>query len=167
MINETLFHAEQGTFRAVTGGAYNMPNAYGEIEIGSAFPSTGTIPKSVIKQGTYNTTGKGVRGTGCKFTELLEGSYLWNGSVLRAIDHIVDDNLMFLKQAFPSDVSSNLQVRVCEGQFYKMIYVKNTHTSNSSTINEAPFRAQDAFVNGGAPLSYDALTGELSFMVSQ
>jgi hypothetical protein len=167
MINETLFHAEEGTFRAITGSTYNIPNAYGEIMRGSSFPTKGTIPDAVTREGTFKSTGKAVRGTGTQFTKLLQGSYLYNGDVIRQIDHVVSDDLLFLKQAFPSDVSVATTVKVCERQFFKRIYAKNTHESASVTIQEASLRPGDPVLNGGAPLSYDAGSGEITFTVHQ
>jgi hypothetical protein len=168
MLNETLFHAEEATFRAVTGSAYNIPNAYGEIVKGSAFPTKGTMPSAVTREGTFKSEGKAVRGTNSQFTKLLQGSYLYNGDVLRQIDHVVSDDLLFLKQAFPADVSVATTVKVCDRQFYKKIYAKNTHASTSAIIQEAPLVSGDEFVNGGAPVAYDASGGgQLSFTVHQ
>jgi hypothetical protein len=168
MLNETLFHAENGAFRAQTGGAYNIPNAYGEIMRGTSFPRKGTIPEAVTREGTFKTTGKAVRGTSTQFTKLLQGSYLYNGDVLRQIDHVVSDELMFLKQAFPSDVSVSTNVKVCERQFYKSIYAKSTHATEDATLQEAPFSPGDAFLDGGAPVAYDTTSaGEISFSVHQ
>lgn len=167
MINETMFHPEFATFRAVTGGAYNFPNSYGDIVSGSSFPVKGTIPISLQYPGTFKTTGKTVRGTNTAFTQFILGSYLYDGNVLRQIDYVVSDNMMVLKEAFPADISVATNVRICERQFFKMIIAMNTHTSASATLQEAPFLPNDRVVNGGAPYSYDATGSQISFQASQ
>lgn len=161
--NETIFHAEEAVFRAVTGSTYNIPNAYGEIVRGSSFPKVGTIPEAVVREGTFKAEGKAVRGTNTLFTKLIQGSYLYDGNVVRQIDYVVSDNLLFLKEAFPSNVSVDTPVRVCERQFYKMVYAKNTHLSDSPTFQEALIRPSDVHVSGGAPVAFDATSGEISF----
>lgn len=167
MINETLFHAEEANFRAVTGGAYNIPNAYGEILKGSSFPTKGTIPEAVTHVGTIDSEGKAVRGTGTTFTSLMQGSYLYNGDVLRKIDYVVSDTLLFLTQEFPAN-ASGLALKVCERQFYKMVMAVNTSTDTAAVLQEAPIAAQDRQLTGGSPISYDASGGgELSFNVSR
>jgi hypothetical protein len=167
MINETLFHAEESNFRAVTGGAYNIPNAYGEIMKGSSFPAKGTIPIAVTHVGTFSSEGKAVRGTGTSFTNLIQNSFLYNGDVLRKIDYVVSDTLLFLKQEFPAN-ATDLDVLVCERQFFKMVMASNSHASEAATLQEAPLAAQDRQLTGGAPFSYDASGGgELSFNMSR
>jgi hypothetical protein len=167
MINETMFHDESAVFRAVTGSTYNIPNSYGSILSGSSFPVKGTIPVAVTRVGTFKTTGKAVRGTGTDFTKMIPGSYLYNGTVLRRVDYILSDTLLFLIQAFPSDVSVDTAVKVCDRQYYKMIYAKSTHETDAAILQEAPFRAGDTFLDGGAPVSYDATAGEISFSLHQ
>ncbi len=167
MINETMSHSESGTFRAVTGAAYNIPNSYGDIMKGTAFPVKGTIPVSLTYPGTIKSTGKAVRGTSTEFTKLIIGSYVYAGDVIRQIDYVVSDTLMFLKEAFPVDLSSDTLFKICERQYYKMIIASSTHATDSAILQEAPFRANDRVVNGGAPYSYDATSGEISFEVHQ
>lgn len=168
MINETFSHSESGVFRAVTGGAYNFPNSYGDIAIGSSFPRKGTIPIANTWPGTFKTGGKCVRGTSTEFTKLLVGSYLYDGSVLRQIDYILSDTMMFLKQAFPSDVSVAAAVKICERQFFKLIVCDSTHATESAILQEAPFRPGIKFFDGGSPVSYDASSaGEVSFSAHQ
>ena len=166
MINETFFHPETGVFNAVTGGAYNLP-FYGAIVRGSVFPSIGTIPIAVTYVGTMKSTGKNVRGTGTQFTKIIQGSYLYAGNVVREVDYVVSDTLLVLKQAFPSDLSVDTAVKVCERQYFKMIVAKNTHASAAAILQEAPFAAGRVLVGGGAPMSYDATYGEISFDVHQ
>lgn len=168
MINETLFHNESGTFRAVTGGAYNIPNSYGEIVSGSSFPIKGTIPVAVTQIGTFVSGGKAVRGTGTQFTKfIIPGDYLYDGTVLRQIDYVQSDTLLFLKEAFPTDVSVAAAVKTCSRQFFKIIIAKSTHASANAILQEAPFVIGDHTYNGGAPLSYDATSGQISFQMSQ
>lgn len=167
MLNETFFHDESGTFRAVTGSTYNIPDSYGSIVRGATFPTKGTIPLAATKIGTFKSEGKAVRGTGTEFTKLIQGCYLYNGDVLRQVDHVVSDTLMFLKEAFPSNVSVATAVKICERQYFREIFAKNTHASTSAILQEAPFRPADEMKNGGAPISYDASGGgEVSFKMS-
>lgn len=167
MVNETLFHDENAVFRAVTGGAYNIPNSYGDIMAGTPFPKKGTIPVCVTSEGTFVSGGKAVRGTGTYFTKFLVGSYLYDGNVIRQIDYIVSDTLLFLKQAFPTDVSVATAVKFCERQYFKMIIAKSTHASAAAILQEAPFAAGTEVHDGGAPYSYDATSGEISFQMSR
>ncbi|HTJ52631.1 MAG TPA: hypothetical protein VL443_24415 [Cyclobacteriaceae bacterium] len=167
MVNETLFHNESAVFRAVTGGAYNIPNSYGDIMAGTSFPKKGTIPIAVTSLGTITSGGKCVRGVGTQFTRLLIGSYLYDGNVLRQIDYIVSDTMLFLKQAFPTDISVGIALKFVERQYYKMIIATSTDSANPAILQEAPFRPNDKVFDGGAPYSYDATTGEISFQVSQ
>lgn len=168
MINETLFHNESGTFRAVTGGAYNIPNSYGDIMAGASFPVKGTIPISVPQLGTFVSGGKAVRGTGTQFTKfIIQGDYLYDGNILRQIDYVQSDVLLFLKEAFPTDVSSATAVKTCARQFFKMIIAKSTHATVNAILQEAPFVIGDHVANGGAPYSYDATSGQISFQMSQ
>lgn len=168
MVNETLFHDETGTFRAVTGGAYNFPNSYGDIVQGSNFPTKGTVPIAVPQLGTFKSGGKAVRGTGTQFTKfIIQGDYLYDGNVLRQIDYVQSDTLLFLKEGFPTDVSSATAVKTCARQFFKMIIAKSTHATLAATLQEAPFIAGDHVANGGAPYSYDATSGQISFQASQ
>lgn len=163
MINETQFHDELAVFRAVTGGAYNLPNAYGGFARGSAFPRVGTIPLAVALPGTILSTGKAVRGSSTEFTKLIQGSYIYAGNVLRQIDYVVSDTLLFLKQAFPTDLSIATNLKVCERQYFKMIKTTNTDSANDAILQEAPIAPGTSVINGGAPLSYDATSGELQF----
>jgi hypothetical protein len=167
MINETMFHPEWATFRAVTGGAYNFPNSYGDIMSGSSFPVKGTIPVSLTYPGTFKTTGKNVRGVGTDFTKFIIGSFLYDGNVLRQIAYITSANFMTLTEGFPTDVSIATNVRICERQFFKMIIAMNTHATVAATLQEAPFLPNDRVVNGGAPYSYDATGSQISFQASQ
>lgn len=168
MINETFAHDENGTFRAVTAGAYNIPNSYGGFARGSSFAAKGTIPLAVVREGTFKTTGKAVRGTSSQFTKIKPGDYLFDitSNTLRAVDYVVSDTLMFLLQAFPSDIGSDTTVRTCERQYFKLIVVHNTHASTDAVLCEAPFAPGEKMLNGGAPISYDTTGGgELSFDV--
>lgn len=167
MINETTFHADQGAFRAVTGGAYNIPNSYGEIVRGTTFPIKGTVPLAVTYPGTIKTTGKAVRGTGTDFSILIVGSYVYAGDVLRQIDYVVSPTFMFLKEGFPADLSSDTALRICERQFFKMIIAESTHASASAILQEAPFSPGSRVVSGGAPYSYDATSGTIAFQADQ
>jgi len=167
MINETLFHAEQGTFRAVTGGAYNLPNSYGNIVYGATFPVIGTIPLAVTYEGTIKSTGKTVRGTGTQFTRFIEGSYIYAGGVLRQIDYVNSDTMLTLKQAFFPDLTSDTALKICERQYFKKIYAKNTHASAAAVLQEAPLAPGMEMTNGGAPVSFDGTSSQISFNLHQ
>lgn len=168
MFNETMWHAERGVFRAVTGGAYNIPGAYGIIIYGSVFPTKGTIPISTPKAGTIIAQGKNVRGSGTTFlTDVRAGDYLHANDVVREVDYVVSDTLLVLKSGFPTDITSAHGLRVCTPQIYKSIYAKSTDGSNNATLQEAPFVSNDVSVNGGAPISYDAGSGQISFEVTR
>lgn len=160
MFNETIFHPEFATFRAATGGAYNLIGAYGVMTKGTNFPNKGAIPIPTGKSGTILTTGKAVRGTGTLFTkEMRPNDYLYHKDVVRRIDYIVSDTLMFMTQAFPSDITVAEIPLYCESQMYKAIYAKNTNTSTVAVFQEAPLAMANTFLNGGAVISYDASSG--------
>jgi hypothetical protein len=46
-----------------------------------------------------------------------------------------------------------------------MIVAVNTHDSADAILQEAPFSPGDRVLDGGAPMSYDATSGEISFDV--
>lgn len=168
MINETKFHAETATFRAVTGGAYNFPDAYGVIKAGTAFQTKGSIPQATAQSGTIISQGKNVRGTGTEFTKLNLGDFLYQKDVVRQITEIISDTLLVLKEAFPTDITVAVTPLVCKPQIFKKITAKSTHASTAATaLQESPFRVGDEFISGGAPLSYDATAGEISFIVNK
>lgn len=160
MFNETIFHAEVATFRASTGGAYNLIGAYGVMVSGTVFPAKGSIPIPTGKSGTIISTGKGVRGTGTLFTSQMKpGDYIYSKDVVRRIDYIVSDTLLFLTQGFPTDISVAVIPLICEQQFYKAIYCKNTHATTAGVLQEAPMAAGQTFLNGGSPVAYDTSGG--------
>lgn len=166
MINETLFHDEFAVFRATTGGAYNIPGAYGEIVRGSSFPVKGSIPIATHHYGLITSDGKAVRGVDTRFTLLNPGDYLYQKDVVRQIDYIVSDTLMFLKQGFPTDITVGESIKICQRQTYKMVYAESIDSSNAAILQESTFAAgMSKSLSGGAPISYDATSGQISFEV--
>ncbi len=160
MFNETLSFPENATFRATTGGAYNIIGAYGIRSAGTAFPTTGAIPIPTGKTGTILSTGKKVRGTGTLFTKQMKpGDFIYAKNVVRMIDYIESDYMLTLTQAFPTDIAVAIIPLICECQFYKAIYFKNTHASSSAICQESPISPGNTFLNGGAVISYDASGG--------
>lgn len=160
MFNETLYHPEVATFRAATGGAYNLIGAYGVMAKGSNFPAKGAIPIPTGKSGTIVSTGKAVRGTSTLFTRQMKpGDYLYHKDVVRRIDYIVSDTLLFLTQAFPSDIAVGEIPLYCESQMYKAVYAKNTNVLSVAVFQEAPLAMANTFLNGGSVISYDASSG--------
>jgi len=161
---------EQAVYRAVTGAAYNMLYPDGSIikgdgtaGSGQQFPAKGTIPIARQYSGLVSSTGKNVRvNVDGNFNQLKAGDYLYDGDVLRQIDYITSDKLLVLKEAFPSDLTDDLLL-VCERQFFRYIKAKSTHASAAAILQEAPFIAADEFSNDGAPISYDAGSGQISF----
>jgi hypothetical protein len=167
MFNETMWHAEKQTFRAVTGGAYNIPGAYGIQVYGAVFPAIGTIPISNPTSGTIISQGVAVRGTNTRFTtELSEDDHIHAKNVVRKISQIMSDTLLFLTAGFPTDITVASSYRVCKPQTYKGIIARSTGSANA-TLQESIFVPNDVFVNGGAPISYDATAGQISFEVSR
>lgn len=166
--NETMWHAENNVFRAVTGGAYRLVGAYGNITEGSSFPRVGTIPISTPKAGTIISTGKMVRGTDTTFlADVKEGYSIHAKNVLRRVRHVISDTLLELEGGFPTDIASPGEgLRICRPQVYKSVYIKSTGSADP-TLQEAPFRQNDTSFDGGAPISYDATSGELSFELTQ
>lgn len=167
MFNETMWHAEKQTFRAVTGSAYVIPGAYGILVYGSVFPVVGTIPISNPTSGTIISQGVAVRGTNTRFlTELSEDDHIHAKNVVRKISQIVSDTLLYLVGGFPTDITVASSYRVCKPQTYKAIYAKSTGDADA-ILQEATFVSQETFLNGGAPISYDATAGEISFQLSR
>ncbi len=165
MFNETQWHAQKADFRAVTGGAYRLPGAYGIIVYGSVFPLRGTIPISTPKAGTIISQGVMVRGTNTTFkSSIQEEDFIHAKNVVRKVRHVISDTLLELEGGFPTDIAAPGEgFRVCRPQDYKSIYAKSTSTSADATFQEAPFRQGDTHFSGGAPISYDATSGEISF----
>lgn len=167
--NETLSHAETNVFRAVTGGAYRLVGAYGLIVYGSNFPRVGVMPLSTPKAGTIISQGAMVRGTGTSFlSDVKETYFIHAKNVVRRVRHVISDTLLELEGGFPTDITGAGEgLRICRPQVYKSVYIKSTSTSADAILQEAPFRQSDTFFDGGAPFSFDATTGELSFEVTQ
>lgn len=167
-LNETMWHAEKQTFRVITGGAYTLPGAYGAIAYGAAFPVKGTIPFSKPFQGTIISQGNAVRGTNTRFlTDLSPDDHIHAKDVVRKIAYIVSDTLLFLEAGFPTDITSAGEgLRICKPQIYKKIYAKSTGASDA-IVQEATFKPNDEMTNGGAPISYDAASGQISFHLSR
>jgi hypothetical protein len=167
MFNETKWHAEKQTFRAVTGGAFNIPGAYGIQSYGAVFPVVGTIPVSNPASGTIISQGVAVRGTNTKFlSELSEDDHIHAKDVVRRISQIVSDTLLYLVGGFPTDITVASSYRVCKPQIYKAIYAKSTGDADA-ILQEATFVSQETFLNGGSPISYDATAGQISFEMTR
>lgn len=172
MINETIFHDEFAVFRAVTGGAYNFPFAYGVIAKGTPFPAKGSIPVATQHYGSIKSTGKKVLGIGTRFELLNAGDFLYHKEVVRQIDYIVapvsgtDYQILFLTEAFPTDISVGETPMVCKRQTFKMVYAESVSDSADATLQEAPFPfGTSRSLSGGAPISYDATSGKIAFEV--
>ena len=168
MFNQNQWHAEKQTFRAITGGAYKLIGPYGTIIQGTTLPLKGTIPLSSPKAGTITSQGLNVLGNGTTFkTDVQEEDYLHANNVVRKVRHVISDTLLVLEQAFPSDISSAHGLRVCRPQVYNAIYAKSTGGTDATALQEVPFADNDTFLNGGAPISYDATAGQIDFTLSQ
>lgn len=168
MFNERTWHPESGVFRAVTGGAYNLVGAYGLIVYGTSFPRIGSIPPATPKPGTIISQGPNVRGTNTSFlTDVKEGYFIYAKHVVRRVRHVISDTLLVLESGFPTDIASLGEgLWICRPQTYSSVYIKSTGSADP-TLQGAPFRQNDTFLDGGAPISYDATNGELSFEVTQ
>lgn len=168
MFSETPFHAENRTWRARTGSAYNFPGAYGIPASGSAFPTKGTIPSPQAKVGTILSTGVNVRGTSTRFTvDIYEGDYIYSKDVVRQVKAVISDTLLVLVQPFPTDISVAVTPLVCRNQYFKAIYASNVHASADAVVQEAPLAAGKPVLNGGSVISYDATGSTLEFTCSQ
>lgn len=169
MINETLWHDERGTYRAVTGVMSTFPQADGTIAR-TVLPPVGTVPIARQFAGTITSTGVMVRGTGTSFFSdgLKVGDYIYDGvSALRMIKAIISEDLLELEAAFPSDLSGD-DLRVCERQTFKMISWVNVGTG-ICILQEVLLGVGERGLNGGAPVAYDASAsnGQIAFTVSQ
>jgi hypothetical protein len=168
MFNQNQWHAEKATFRAVTGGAYRLLGPYGTIISGSVFPTKGTIPLSSPKAGTILSTGVMVRGTGTSFlTDVQQEDYIHANNVVRKVRHVISNELLELEAAFPANITTAHGLRVCRPQIYNAIYAKSSGAADVTALQEAPFRQTDTFLNGGAPISFDATAGQIDFTLSQ
>lgn len=165
--NELRWYPELAIYRAVTGSSANFPDGDGVPTI-ATFPAKGTIPIAKTLTGTISSTGNMVRGTGGKFnTELFVDDYLYDGdAAVRRIKKILDDDLLILEAAFPSDVV-DIAVMRCVPQTFKFVQVWSSHASNAAEFQEAPLGPGQHFETGGAPFAYDALTGAISFVCSK
>ena len=170
MVKESLWHAERGRYRAVTGANSLFPNEDGVPTSYAPFPTKGTIPVAKTKTGTIQSTGVNVRGTGTLFrSEIEEGDYLYNGdAAVRKVLHIISDTLLVLEKGFASDVAALTALKVCKPQWAKEIDAKSTGTA-AAILQETPFRVNDEDLCGGAPLAYDAsaTNAEISFSIAK
>ena len=170
MINEALYHPERAVFRARTGGAFNFPNGNGVIVKGTGsgsgqtFPEVGTVPQARTFEANVLIETEGVNVLGnanCDFEAfgIKVGDYLWNGgaggSAVRRIKAIASATRLELEQEFPSDLTDS-PLFVCGTQDFKLIVIDNTHVSEDATVQEAPLAAGKNFLDGGAPVAYDA-----------
>ena len=170
MVKESLWHAERGRYRAVTGANSLFPNEDGVPTSYTPFPTKGTIPVAKTKTGTIQTDGANVRGTGTAFlSEIQEDDYLYNGDAsVRRVIHVISDTLLVLEKAFPSSLSAGTALKVCKPQWAKEIDAKSTGTV-AAILQETPFRVNDEDLCGGAPLAYDASASnaEISFSIAK
>jgi hypothetical protein len=167
MFNQNIWHAEKATFRAITGGPYRLLGPYGTIVSGASFPSVGTIPVSSFKAGTIITQGTMVRGTGTTFkADVQEEDYIHASNVVRKVRSVISDTLIELEGAFPTDISVAVGLRICRPQVYNSIYAKSTGDADATSLQETPFPQNETFLNGGAPISYNATAGEIDFTLS-
>lgn len=171
MFNQNLWHAEKEVFRAITGGAYRIPGPYGLIAYGNSFPLRGTIPLSDPKAGTITSQGAMVRGSGTTFkADVQEEDFIHANNVVRKVKFVISDTLLQLEGGFPTDITSAHGLRVCHPQIFNAIYAKSTggvSAVDATALREVPFRVNDTFIGGGAPISYDATAGEISFNLSR
>lgn len=158
----------EGTFRAVTGGAYNFPSSYYGIPAsGTAFPTKGTIPVAQPRQGTFISQGVKVRGTNTKFlSDIYAGDFIYAKDVLRKVKYVESDTLLTLEQPFPTDVAAAIAPLITRGS-YLSTTVRNTHATTAAVVSEAPMIAGSVIIPE-APISYDASAGgTLDFTVSK
>lgn len=162
-------HQEELEYRIFTTGK-NHP------ETGVLIPDKGTIPLAQTKSGTFLSDDKVVRGFSSSFeSEFDRNRYLYSAShsVIRRIDYITDDNLMFLTASFPSNLAStNLVQTPNHRSKYKLVIVRNTGTVDAIVQEQllAPGKIiVKEFDFGVAPISYDASAAgaELTFEVSK
>jgi hypothetical protein len=167
MITNLLEYPEYAVYRAVTGQASVFPRALDGVPTAVTFPVKGTIPLAHTNTGTISSTGVEVRGTGTAFeTELRIDDYLYdNDNSVRRIIKIESDTKLVLNAAFPANVTG-IAVLSCARQEFKVIQVENS-SENVAELQEAPFAANSRVILWGAPIAYDALTGQISFTVSK
>lgn len=170
MINETLWHDERSTYRAVTGVMSTFPNAEGTIER-FVMPTKGTVPLARTFSGTIESDGVNVRGTDTAFfgDGIKIGDYLYDGDgAVRKIKEIITEELMVVEYPFPSDISAASPVLVCERQTFKMITWQNVG-SGIGVLQEVLIAVGERAMNGGAPVAYDATASnaQIAFTVSQ
>ncbi len=160
--NQTLFHSEVNTWRAVTGGAYNIRGVYGNV-----FPTVGTIPMYVQFSGTITATGRMVRGTNTLFAtggRLAVNDFIYAAGVVRRVKAITDNNLLELEYPFPSAVTDQ-PMRICKANCFRMVQAKSTGSVDATKLQAAKFVQNDVAIFS-APISYDATAGEISFTIN-
>jgi hypothetical protein len=97
------------------------------------------------------------------------GDFIYNGDAsIRRIKNIIDDELLELNQAFPSDIATAADnVLVCQRQAFKQIIYECTHEDTPAILQEAPLALGVRAFNEGEPIVYDATGSEISFAVSR
>jgi len=173
MVNESLWHAERGFFRAVTGQSSLFPGADGVPAIGT-FPAKGTIPVARTLTGTISSASSNgyyvVLGVGTSFlSEVQVDDFIYDGDVsLRKVISVISDTQLILEHSFPSDLSG-VALKVCKPQIFKKVQAKSTGTVDAK-LQETIFKVgDDTPISGGAPISYDASASnaQISFSVSK
>ena len=174
MINETNWHDEKGVYRARTGAAFVFPDAEGNLVQGNGsgsgvFPLIGTIPMAKQGAGLITTDGVNVLGdddVNFETDGVKQGDFLYNGgagvAAVRKIVSVLDSKRLILEGAFPADLTDS-PVLVCGRQDFKLIVVDNTHEDADAIIQEAAFSSGKNFLNGGAPIAYNATSSQLDF----
>lgn len=171
MFNETKWYDEKATYRAVTGASGYFPRADGVPTVAS-FPAKGTIPiaRDPAPTGTISSDGTKVMAvTNMNFetVSLKVGDYIYNADAqIRKITAILSKDLLEIESPFTVDLSG-AKLLICERQFFKAIHARNTHASDAAILQESTFIAGDSFLNGGAPIVYDATAGQISFVCSK
>ena len=171
MFNQNIWYDEKATYRAVTNASGYFPRADGVPTV-ATFPIKGTIPiaRDAQPSGTIDSDGTNVMAvSGVDFTtgSIKVGDYLYNGDAqIRKITAILSKDLLTIESPFTAALSG-ADVLICERQFFVSIHARNTHASDAAILQESTFIAGDSFLNGGAPIVYDATAGQISFVCSK
>jgi len=160
--DQTFFHSEVNTWRAVTGSSYNIRGVYG-----STLPAKGTIPFYIPIAGTITSgPNRMILGSGTTFltSNIKVGDFIYAVDVVRRVKAIISDTLLELEYDFPAAVT-NQPLRVCKANAFRMVYAKSTGAAAVTKLQEAPL-AVGCEANFSAPVSYDATAGEISFTIN-
>ncbi len=139
-----------------------------------AIPAIGTIPLLTTLTGTITTDNSGasagvtVLGSGTIFkTEIFPGDFIYNNNgAIRKVRYVFSDTMLELEEAFPSSVAA-IALKKSKLSYYNLVLVENTGAAAGILQEGALAAGSKSFIEGGAPVSYNATGTTFEFTCSR